>query len=241
MWNMRAKKRIKFFRKRNRNGAGGVSEEKSFESSCKSSEVSNVLDVSGISDEKLLVWNCGYSETDVPTSKIVAELNVKDGRLTISGCGEMMNYCLNGSIEEEVPWSACKRYIKTVVIGEGIKSIGDYAFADCEFLTSIDMSDGITRIGNGAFMNCKNLTAVNIPDSATIIGNMAFCYCKNLASINIPVKHDPKSNVKLGSCVFYGCDIILNSEKYLPNDIIHAVEHYPFLHDEYLSYTGGVK
>lgn len=233
---MRTKKKIKFLRKRNRKEAERVSEEKSFELSCKNS------DVSGISDKKLLVWNCGYSETDIPTSKIVAELNVKEGRLTISGQGDiMMNYYLNGSIEEEAPWSACKRYIKTVVISEGIKSIGDYAFADCELLTSIDMPDGITRIGNGTFMNCKNLTSVNIPDSVIIIGNMAFYYCKNLTSINIPVKHDSKSNVKLGSCVFYGCDIILNSEKYTSNDIIHAVEHYPFLHDECLSYTGEAK
>ena len=77
--------------------------------------------------------------------------------------------------------------VKIVVISDGVTSIGDYAFSNCETLTSITIPDSVTSIGNGAFYKCTSLTtSITIPDSVTSIGEYAFCKCTSLTSITIP-------------------------------------------------------
>ncbi len=64
--------------------------------------------------------------------------------------------------------------IPATIEGYPVTSIGSYAFADCESLTSITIPDGITSIGMGAFENCSSLTSITIPNSVTSIGDSAF-------------------------------------------------------------------
>lgn len=85
-------------------------------------------------------------------------------------------------------------------IPEGITEIEDWAFDECESLTSIEIPDSVTKIGEGAFSDCENLTSVTIPKSVTIIGRSAFLRCASLTSIIIP------ENVKkIRGYVFSGC------------------------------------
>ena len=50
--------------------------------------------------------------------------------------------------------------------------------------TSFIIPDGVTSIGEHAFCNCESLTSVTIPDSVTSIGDLAFYYCTSLKTIN---------------------------------------------------------
>ncbi|GHT48325.1 hypothetical protein AGMMS49965_26510 [Bacteroidia bacterium] len=54
-----------------------------------------------------------------------------DGVLTVSGTGAMANY--------PSPWNGTS--IKTLVINEGVTSIGDGAFSGCSRLTSVTIPD----------------------------------------------------------------------------------------------------
>ena len=65
-----------------------------------------------------------------------------DGTLTISGTGDMYDY---GS--GNAPWHSSADTILTLVIEDGVQSIGRYAFDDCTSLTSIDIPNSITSIG----------------------------------------------------------------------------------------------
>ena len=65
----------------------------------------------------------------------------------------------------------------TVVIPDGVTTIGHYAFYDCPSLTEVVVPDGVTSIGNYAFEGCTRLTKVIIPDSVTYIGVSAFDGC----------------------------------------------------------------
>ena len=72
--------------------------------------------------------------------------------------------------------------------GEGIITfdnelflIGDYAFSNCDSITSITIPDSVTTIGCEAFYQCISLTSVTIPDSVTTIKPAAFTYCNSLA------------------------------------------------------------
>ena len=69
-------------------------------------------------------------------------------------------------------------------IPEGVTSIGEGAFSDCENLTTITIPESVTSIDDGAFFGCTNLTTITIPDSVTSIGESAFFECKSLADEN---------------------------------------------------------
>lgn len=58
-----------------------------------------------------------------------------------------------------------------------VQSIGDYAFADCDKITSITFAEGIVTIGNKAFENCAALETVNIPKSLISCQYDAFNGC----------------------------------------------------------------
>ena len=63
-----------------------------------------------------------------------------------------------------------------------ITTIGNEAFYRCSSLTSVTIGNGITSIGEYAFYGCS-LTSVTIPDSVTSIGNEAFYGCTRLTSV----------------------------------------------------------
>jgi hypothetical protein len=77
----------------------------------------------------------------------------------------------------------CK--LNSVTIGDGLTSIGSYAFAYCTALTSVTIGDGVTDIGSGAFQNCNNLTTVTIGSGITTIGNSAFFNLLNIVDFTI--------------------------------------------------------
>ena len=70
--------------------------------------------------------------------------------------------------------------ITSIVLEEGVTSVGNYSFADMPNLTSVDLPSTLTRIGGHAFENAAALTSVTIPASVTEIGEDAFAGCENL-------------------------------------------------------------
>ena len=73
---------------------------------------------------------------------------------------------------------------KNTTILDGIKGIGEVAFAGCSF-SSIAIPNSVTNIGEEAFAQCA-LTAIIIPSSVTSIRKGTFNNCSNLTSIVIP-------------------------------------------------------
>ena len=94
---------------------------------------------------------------------------------------------------------------ETVVIpdtidGKSVTSIGEFAFSDCDSLTSITIPDSVTSIGESAFNGCTSLTSITIPDSVTSIGGWAFSGCTSIKSITIP-----DSVTEIGRSAFIDC------------------------------------
>jgi len=77
-------------------------------------------------------------------------------------------------------------FLTSVTIPEGVTSIGDWAFDDCTRLNGITISGNVTSIGEGSFYCCDDLTSIIIPQSVISIGANAFESCINLTSITIP-------------------------------------------------------
>ena len=74
----------------------------------------------------------------------------------------------------------------SVTLPSSVTSIGEYAFAECLHLTSIELPDGLGFIASGAFSGCQNLSSITLPSSVTSIGEYAFAECLHLTSIELP-------------------------------------------------------
>lgn len=79
-----------------------------------------------------------------------------EGTLTIEGEGEMTDSFAYGTAY----WYSCRDAITSLVIGDGVTSIGRYAFCDFTNLTSVSFPDGITYVGIYAFFGCNSVTDV---------------------------------------------------------------------------------
>ena len=145
------------------------------------------------------------------------------GTLTISGKGAMADYYIFS-----VPWYDTRSQVKTVIIKNGVTSIGNCAFDGCSSLTSATIPNSVTGIGNWAFYGCSSLTSATIPDSVTSIGEDAFNGCKSLTSVTIPNRVTSIANgafsncssltsvtipdgvTSIGESAFYGCSSLTN-------------------------------
>ena len=116
----------------------------------------------------------------------------KDGTLYIKGSGAMQDYNWNYNETTKIvttgaPWhDSHSASVKKLVVEDGITSIGNDAFSDCESLASAELAEGITSIGDGAFTGCYDLEKINIPNSVTSIGYDAFDSCWTLPSLELP-------------------------------------------------------
>ncbi len=118
------------------------------------------------------------------------------GTLTISGEGAM--YDFDGPLN--MPWNEHLASIKMLIIGNGVTSIGSFAFNSCEKLISVEIPESITKINDHAFAYCDSLASVSIPNSVTSIGDYAFISCDKLVNVTIG-----NSVISIGTFAFDYC------------------------------------
>ena len=123
--------------------------------------------------------------------------------LNIFGSGDMEDYM---SVDDR-PWADYCGDITTVVIGNGVTSIGRAAFLNCSALTSVSIPACVTSIGGGAFKECTGLTSITIPNSVTIIGEYAFACCSALTSVTFPA-----NLTTIGDHAFWYCTALTSVE-----------------------------
>ena len=107
-----------------------------------------------------------------------------DSVLTISGSGNMMDYVF---FSDFAPWFSRESAIRTIVIENGVTSIGNAAFGHLSRLNSATIPNSVTSIGDLAFAHSRRLNSVVIPESVTAIGNFAFGGCRALTSIEVDI------------------------------------------------------
>lgn len=73
----------------------------------------------------------------------------------------------------------------TIIIPDGVTTIGESAFEGFTNLKKIVLPDSVTAIGKHAFKGCKNLTEVNIGQGHCRIHKTAFDECPKIQSLNV--------------------------------------------------------
>ena len=137
------------------------------------------IDKSGVcGDENLLTWD--YDQ--------------ENKRLAISGTGTLnSNYTYGSEAPNEV---------ETLIISNGVTSIGSEAFKGFGTLKSVEIANSVTTIGVSAFENCTSLETLSLGENVSQYGEKAFAGCPNIVSI---FNYRPRPS-KLGTDVFKDVD-----------------------------------
>jgi len=77
------------------------------------------------------------------------------------------------------------KFLKSIVIPKGVKTIGYEAFKNCTNLRSVVLPEGLEKIGYGAFEGCSSLMSISLPSSLTCINQNTFKDCHSLHSIDL--------------------------------------------------------
>ncbi len=121
---------------------------------------------------------------------------LQKGGLTISGNGPMKSF------GKDRPWYHLD--VKTLIVEEGVTSIGDYLCYRCKNLADVKLPSTLESIGSNAFQSCDDLAYISLPSSLKNIGNSAFQGCKNLSDIHIPFGVE-----EISERAFYNCTSLI--------------------------------
>lgn len=121
------------------------------------------------------------------------------GTLTVTGSGAMWNF----TDSEMAPWYAHRDEIFRLVLGDGITTIGDLAFYECQRIISVTVPDSVTRIGRSAFADCSGMEMLKLSRNLKTVGERAFSDCVALQALRLP-----DGLQSIGMKAFYRCESI---------------------------------
>lgn len=111
------------------------------------------------------------------------------GEAAFNGCSALTEIAIPNGVETlgNYAFYGCSA-LATVTLGtqerssSSLKTIGDYAFAETA-VKSVVLPNGVSTLGNYAFNKCASLATVSLGNSLTAIGDYAFSDCKKLESV----------------------------------------------------------
>ena len=132
-----------------------------------------------------------------------------EGVLTISGTGDMWDYSVQWSetYQEKVtsaPWRDYMDQAKTLVLENGVTTIGQNAFWDCsDLMGRLEFPGGVTSIGAGSFYQCSGFTGeLSLPENIAFLGKRAFFRCTGFTGDLVI----PGSLQNIEEYAFYACN-----------------------------------
>lgn len=92
--------------------------------------------------------------------------------------------------------------IKTLIVGQSLMGIGNYAFYGCTALENIELGNGLTEIGKYAFAECVNMNSIGLDFASRLqyISDYTFLNCRALINFKLPA-----SVKKIYDHAFEGC------------------------------------
>ncbi|MDD5924089.1 MAG: leucine-rich repeat protein [Clostridia bacterium] len=130
-----------------------------------------------------------------------------DGTLVITGTGEMEFFWDAG------PWKDYSDKIKSLVVKNGVTTIGANAFINCKHMVTAQLGKDVTNIGFQAFASCSSLKSINIPQNVKQIQGKAFKNCTNLKTIyNYSKLNIIKGSEDYGYVAYYAEEIITSEQ-----------------------------
>ena len=91
--------------------------------------------------------------------------------------------------------------IRTLIIPDSVKTVGEYAVSRCFNLESVTLPESMTVIPDGMFEGCGALKNITFSPLLSSIGNAAFSGCSSLSKIKVPASLE-----RIGVDSFAACE-----------------------------------
>ena len=147
------------------------------------------------SDDKVKSGTCGEN--------VAWELTGEDNNycLTITATNEknkIDNYSVGGT-----PWNEYLTQITSLVVEDGVKSLGDRLLYGATALQNISIPSSVTATGNGTFRGCTSLVTAEIPGAITTMADNLFYQCTALEQVTFG-----EGTTLVGKNAFNGCTVL---------------------------------
>ena len=111
--------------------------------------------------------------------------------------------------------------IVSVVIPEGVTTVGKHAFDNCSRIETVVLPSGLKSIRDYAFSGCVKLLSLDVPDSVVSLGYGMLKGCRSLAVLTIPFVGAERNNTEKAYLGY-----LFESENYLRqvSDISNKLE-----------------
>ena len=166
------------------------------------------LDVRGIG--KFAFESCLSLETiSVPDGMTVLE------RSAFHNCEYLQAVDLSRTaltVLEEKVFHNCLR-VESILLPEGITSIGSFCFNDCNALKELTIPSAVTAVSEGAFYKCDTLEELVFPAALTTLSGYAIPYCGNLKTVDL----SRTSITRIEGATFAACPAL--EEVWLPETL----------------------
>ena len=153
-----------------------------------------------------------FAAEKIDGTDVTWSFNNIDKTLTFEGKGAIPDYDNytdeNGKVI--IPWAGID--FTTVIFGEEVTGIGNFAFYDSTNLQTVTVPETVTSLGKGVFLNCKELREATIESALTRIDSQVFASCSSLEKVTLP-----KTVTEIGAKAFYRCSSLNTIE--LPDTV----------------------
>ncbi len=122
----------------------------------------------------------------------------------IDDCNRI-SYTISSGIEHIANEAFSHSKLENICIPNTVKTIGEYTFIYCVFLTNIEIPDSVISVGKRAFCNCEVIKSLTLPKGLECIESGTFEFCNCLEKIYIP-----NSVTVIEESAFFNC-ISLNT------------------------------
>lgn len=120
----------------------------------------------------------------VNLSNIGISSNVKRiGPDCFRNCTNLRNFHIPNNLQVISPGAFRASGLMTLVLPEGLKEVGAYAFEGCKALAAVQFPKSLKSIGKEAFANCWALSVVSLYDQMRSVGEGAFMSCRSLKKV----------------------------------------------------------
>ena len=107
-----------------------------------------------------------FAQTDSGNYGGIAWSMTSDGTLTFSGHGAISDFNKwNGESPNtgDRPWQRYRQKVKKVVVKQGVTRVGNRALQGFSRLKSAQLAESVKSVGQWAFQNCEQLEEVSLP------------------------------------------------------------------------------
>ena len=146
------------------------------------------------------------------------------GKDAFSHCNNLYNISIPEGVENigQVAFEGGYGYpgdsrLEVIKLPKSLKQIGNRCFANCIFLTEIEIPENIIIIPSDIFNSCSRLINVKLSPKTTYIGDFAFQGCSSLTEF-----HLPPYLISVGYRAFSECSNLKTIYAYMPD--VPAIE-----------------